>query len=47
LANGHNVEQGFWDYQVIPEPSICSLFAGGFGLWLIKKRRVSKSPTLR
>lgn len=47
LPNGHNGEQGFWTYEVIPEPSTCSLFILGAGILLIKKRRVSKSLTLR
>ncbi len=46
LPNGRHGEQGFWSYEVIPEPSTGTLFLLGLGL-AIKKRRVSKSPTLR
>ena len=47
LPNGHNGEQGFWSYEVIPEPSTGALIVLGAGILLIKKRRVSKSPALR
>jgi hypothetical protein len=42
LANGHNLEQGFWTYEVIPEPSTGALLVFGLGALSIKKRRVSK-----
>lgn len=47
LPNGHNLEQGFWTYEIIPEPSSASLLILGLAALTIKKRRVSKSPTLR
>ncbi len=47
LPNGHYAEQGFWSYEVIPEPSMVALAVLGAGALAIKKRRASKSPTLR
>lgn len=43
LPNGHHGEQGFWSYEVIPEPSVGSLFVSGLCAWFIKKRKVSNS----
>jgi hypothetical protein len=37
LANGHNAEQGFWSYEVIPEPSPIALSA--IGLLTLRKCR--------
>jgi hypothetical protein len=34
LPNGHNGEQGFWSYEVIPEPSSVVLLAAGAFLWI-------------
>lgn len=39
LANGHNGEQGFWSYQIIPEPSTGALAVLGAGIYFVKKRR--------
>ncbi len=38
LPNGHNGEQGFWTYEVIPEPSTATL--SSFGLLMFLGRRV-------
>jgi hypothetical protein len=38
LPNGHNGEQGFWSYQVIPEPSTGAL--AGLGLPIGRKLKV-------
>ena len=37
LPNGHNAEQGFWSYEVIPEPSVAAL--SGLGLLMLKKSK--------
>ncbi len=37
LPNGHNAEQGFWSYEVIPEPSPFALSA--VGLLTLRKYR--------
>jgi hypothetical protein len=47
LPNGHNLEQGFWSYEAIPEPSTTALTILGAGILLMKKRRVSDLLTLR
>jgi len=36
LPNGHNAEQGFWSYEMIPEPSTATLFILGAGALAIK-----------
>jgi hypothetical protein len=47
LPNGQHGEFGSWSYEIIPEPSIGALFILGASGFIIKKRRVSKLPTLR
>lgn len=39
LPNGHNGEQGFWSYEMIPEPSITTLSVLG-GITYFAKRRI-------
>src|SRR6267378_7591432 len=36
LPNGHNAEQGFWSYEVIPEPSATALIGFGALVWIGK-----------
>jgi len=47
LPNGNHGESGFWTYEVVPEPSTGALAVLGAGIFLMKKRRASKLPTLR
>jgi hypothetical protein len=38
LPNGNHGETGFWSYEIIPEPSMCSLLACSLGTWFARKR---------
>jgi hypothetical protein len=41
LPNGNNLENGFWTYELVPEPSTTALAILGAGILLTKKQRAS------